>query len=282
MYYLESGAESSARMRKALLAACVIHVALALAVSFDIAPGDGYQRQIEVTLATRPSELAPDEARHIAASDQLGSGDQSPEELMTSQRTDLPLESPVAPQPAPLPEESQERRAEDLLSTAAASLHRVDTEEAERDLLQDTRGLDPAADATSQQLTSLQAQLDDQTRAMSDRPRVRRLTSVSARQAADAAYLADWLQRLEAVGNKYYPEASIRYGIYGNVRLLVVIRKDGSLEDIRVLESSGYAVLDEAAIKVVRMTAPYAPFPAELAATTDKLEIVRTWHFQEN
>jgi protein TonB len=111
---------------------------------------------------------------------------------------------------------------------------------------------------------------------------VRRLTSVSAKQAADAAYLADWLSRLEAVGNKYYPEASIRYGIYGDVRLLVVIRKDGSLEDIRVLESSGYAVLDEAAIKVVRMTAPYAPFPAELAATTDKLEIVRTWQFQEN
>jgi len=41
-------------------------------------------------------------------------------------------------------------------------------------------------------------------------------------------------------------------------------------------------VLDEAAIKVVRMAAPYAPFPAELAATTDKLEIVRTWHYEQN
>ena len=64
--------------------------------------------------------------------------------------------------------------------------------------------------------------------------------------------------------------------------LLVVIRQDGSLEDIRVLSSSGYAVLDEAAIKIVRMAAPYAPFPPELKATTDKLEIIRTWQFQEN
>ncbi|HEY6131634.1 MAG TPA: energy transducer TonB, partial [Halioglobus sp.] len=61
-----------------------------------------------------------------------------------------------------------------------------------------------------------------------------------------------------------------------------VIRQDGSLEDIKVLSSSGFAVLDEAAIKIVRMAAPYSPFPPELAATTDKLEIIRTWHFQEN
>jgi len=84
------------------------------------------------------------------------------------------------------------------------------------------------------------------------------------------------------VGNKYYPEASVRYGLYGELRLLVVIHKDGNLEDIRILKSSGYAVLDEAAIKIVRMAAPYSPFPAELAATTDTLEIIRTWQFQEN
>lgn len=282
MYYLESGADSSARMRKALLAACVIHVALAAAISFEFTATDGFQRQIEVTLATRPSELAPEEARHIAASDQLGSGDQAPEASVTSQRNDLPLESPVPAQSAPVLQESDARRADELLSTAAAAPRMVNREDAQRDPQRDIEGLDPDSEARNQQLASLQAQLDEHTRALSDSPRVRRLTSVSAKRAADAAYLADWLARLEAVGNKYYPEASIRYGIYGDVRLLVVIRKDGSLEDIRVLESSGYAVLDEAAIKVVRMTAPYAPFPAELAATTDKLEIVRTWHFQEN
>ena len=68
----------------------------------------------------------------------------------------------------------------------------------------------------------------------------------------------------------------------GDLRLLVVIRSDGTLEDIKVLSSSGYAVLDEAAIKIVRMAAPYSPFPAELKATTDKLEIIRTWQFREN
>ena len=71
----------------------------------------------------------------------------------------------------------------------------------------------------------------------------------------------------------------MRYGLYGSLRLLAVIRFDGSLEDIRVLSSSGYAVLDEAAVKTVRMAATYAPFPPELRATTDKLEIIRTWTY---
>lgn len=280
MYYLESGAESAARMRRALLAACAVHVVLAAAISFDLTPATGYQRQIEVTLATRPSTEAPDQARHIAAQDQLGSGNEAPDEMMTSERSDLPLASPVPDRSAPPAEPRAAQAADDLLTTAAAATRMVNREDEQQDTRRDSQGMD--ADAAQQQLASLQAQLDDQTRARSDRPRVRRLTAVSARQAADAAYLADWLQRLEAVGNRYYPEASIRYGIFGDVRLLVVVRKDGSLEDIQVLESSGYAVLDEAAIKIVRMTAPYAPFPAELAATTDKLEIVRTWQFQEN
>ncbi len=108
------------------------------------------------------------------------------------------------------------------------------------------------------------------------------MTAASAKKSADAAYLLDWQQRLETVGNHYYPQASVRYGIYGSLRMLVVIRRDGSLEDIQILSSSGYAVLDEAAITIVRMAAPYSPFPPELRATADKLEIVRTWHFREN
>ena len=135
---------------------------------------------------------------------------------------------------------------------------------------------------SSTMLASLEARLQDQTQAYADMPRVKRLTTVATKESADAAYLHKFLRRLEAVGNKYYPEASVRYGLYGSLRLLVVIRHDGALEDVRVLSTSGYAVLDEAAIKTVRMAAPFAPFPAELRATTDRLEIIRTWHFEEN
>lgn len=270
-------------MRNAVLVAACFHVLLVFAVSFNSDSSPRYNRQIEVTLATRPSDSAPDEAQHIAQQNQQGSGQEAEVEAVTSRNNEHPQQSQIPQQAAPQQADSDALASGELLSTVAAAPRVVDEKQDKDQKRQSiTPGLNPEVDRLNQQLSSLEAQLDEQTQAYANRPRVRRLTSVSAKQAVDAAYLADWRQRLEAVGNKYYPEASVRYGLYGDLRLLVVIHKDGNLEDIRILKSSGYAVLDEAAIKIVRMAAPYSPFPAELAATTDKLEIIRTWQFQEN
>ena len=283
MYYLEAGTESNLRMRRALLAACAIHIALVAAVSFELTTANPHKPQIEITLATRPSSFVPDEARHIAQANQEGSGQEAEREAVTSRNNEFPLQSPIPQQSAPQQMDSDTPANSDLLSTAAAAPRMVTEHKSELEQRQSpSDGISPEVDRLNTQLASLEAELDEHTQAYSNRPRVRRLTSLSAVQAADAAYLADWRRRLEAVGNKYYPEASVRYGLYGELQLLVIIRKDGSLENIRVLKSSGYAVLDEAAIKIVRMAAPYSPFPPELAATTDKLEIIRTWQFQEN
>jgi protein TonB len=143
-------------------------------------------------------------------------------------------------------------------------------------------GMDPEIRKLSNSIASLEARLDEQQQAYAERPRVKRLTALSARAAADAAYLHNWRARVEAVGNRYYPEASSRYGIYGDLRLLVAIRHDGEIENIEVLSSSGHAVLDEAAIRIVRMASPFDPFPPELRETTDRLEIIRTWKFSKN
>ena len=63
---------------------------------------------------------------------------------------------------------------------------------------------------------------------------------------------------------------------------MVAIRHDGTIHNIEVLSSSGHTVLDEAAIRIVRMAAPFEPFPPELRETTDMLEIIRTWKFRKN
>ncbi|WP_232334922.1 energy transducer TonB [Pseudohalioglobus lutimaris] len=270
-------------MRNAVLAAVVLHALVVLGVSFNSQTSPRESSQIEVTLATRPSQAAAEDARHVAQSNQEGGGEQADVNAITSRNNELPMQSAVQQQSAPQQTDAEASINDELLSTVAAAPRAVSEDQREDEQRQNlTPGMHPEVERLNQQLASLEADLADQTRMQTTSPRVRRLTSVSAKQAADAAYLLDWRRRLEAVGNKYYPEASIRYGLYGDLRLLVVIAKDGSLEDIRVLKSSGYAVLDEAAIKIVRMAAPYSPFPAELAATTDKLEIVRTWQFQQD
>ena len=283
MYYLESGYGKHDRLRNAVLLALAVHAALVLAVSFDSGKERYKAPQIEVTLATRPSQDAPDDARHMAQSNQVGSGEQADMSAVTSRNSQLPTMNQARQQNLPPRRDEQAASRNKALTTRSSSLQTTITQQRESGAqASQLRGISPEVDRLSAELASLQAELDDQTRSYADQPRVRRLTAASAKQAVDAAYLLDWRQRLEAVGNKYYPEASVRYGIYGDLRLLVIIRQDGSLEDIRVLSSSGYAVLDEAAIKIVRMAAPFAPFPPELSATTDKLEIIRTWQFQEN
>ena len=276
MYYQEAEHVRNDRMGFAVFLALALHLLLILGLTFEAHQARNYSKQLKVTLTTRPSDNAPEDARHIAQANQAGNGEETELEQITS------------PKPTPLPEQQRPRTdpaAQEvaLLSTTAFARDQVEKKSAEQDskaaLLS---SINPEVDRLAQQLANLEATLEDQSKAYSNRPRVRRLTSVSAKQAVDAAYLHDWRTRLEAVGNRYYPEASLRYGIYGELRLLVIVRKDGSLEDIQVLSSSGYAVLDEAAMKIVRLAAPFAPFPAELRATTDKLEIIRTWQFQEN
>ena len=281
MYYLEAGYGKHSRLRNAVLLALVLHAALLVGISFQSNSGAYQTPQIEVTLATRPSDLTPDQVRRIAQADQEGSGEEAEMDEVTSPNNELASDGEPGPQALLRPVEDVSDPLKDAVTTAAAA-QRVIASEQQVQQPQPLLGVSPEVDKLTSELANLEAELDEQSRNYAEMPRVRRLTSVAARQSVDAAYLLDWRRRVEAVGNKYYPEASVRYGIYGNLRLLVVIRADGSLADIRVLSSSGYAVLDEAAIKIVRMAAPYAPFPAELRATTDQLEIIRTWQFQEN
>ena len=282
MYYLSRDPARHRRFNMALGLACAAHVALVLGVSFKAPDPPADRQQIEVTLSTRPSSERPDEARHKAAESQLGSGDEAPLESAATAAT-MPLLGAADNSIQPGTSLRRQSAAEAPVASRASSQHRVPRELLEEELAAaGLQGINPELDQLNREMAELQARLIEQNQAYADRPRVRRLTSVSALQAADAAYLQAWRERVEAVGNKYYPEASVRYGIYGSLRLLVVIQHDGNLENIHVLSSSGYDVLDEAAIKIVRLAAPFQPFPKDLRATTDRLEIIRTWQFREN
>ena len=277
----ESGHE---RLQFAIFLAAALHITFILGLVFEAGPAPNYTPQLEVTLATRATDQAPDTAKLMAAADQLGSGDLADRDDITSREISPNAQAEMDQQASrAIPELQQQQYATPTTATAAASQTYITKRpEAEMQLQEPTVGENPDVERLSRELASLEARLDSQSHAYSTMPRVRRLTSTSAKRAVDAAYLLQWRQRVEAVGNRYYPEASERYSIYGSLRLLVVIRRNGSLEDIKLLSSSGHALLDEAAIKIVRLAAPFAPFPAELQATTDKLEIIRTWQFREN
>ena len=106
-----------------------------------------------------------------------------------------------------------------------------------------------------------------------------RQAPMAARAALDADYLLQWQADIERFGNAYYRGLALRHGD-GDVRLKVSVHNDGSLRQIDLLESSGSAALDRAAVDTVEKLAPFAPFPQALARETQQLDIIRTWQFR--
>jgi protein TonB len=100
-----------------------------------------------------------------------------------------------------------------------------------------------------------------------------------AREYRFARYVESWRSKVERVGNDNYPLVARQNRLYGSVVLTVSIRADGSVEDVEVNHRSKHRVLDAAAVKIVKMAGPYAPFPDDIRRDTDIISITRTFTF---
>lgn len=130
--------------------------------------------------------------------------------------------------------------------------------------------------SSSRALLQLEAQVSRSMEAYQKRPR-RTFIGARAKEFRFARYIEDWRNKIERVGELNYPSAA--RGIYGTMLVSVEIRADGSLENVEISRSSGKRILDEAAVRIVRLAAPFAPFPPDIARDTDILSITRTWTF---
>jgi periplasmic protein TonB len=130
----------------------------------------------------------------------------------------------------------------------------------------------------SSEISSLEAELANEQQLYAKRPRIHRLSAASTMRDKGAWYKDEWRKKVERIGNLNYPDEARRKQIYGNLRLMVSINRDGSLYEVLVLESSGQPLLDQAAQRIVRLAAPFAPFSGDLS-DIDRLEIIRTWRF---
>jgi len=131
------------------------------------------------------------------------------------------------------------------------------------------------------EMANLAARIQERGSAYASRTR-RKAISTATREYIYATYMEAWRRKVERIGNLNYPSEARELGLFGSLILHVAVRSDGSLEGIRVVRSSGHDVLDQAAIRIVELAAPFAPFPANIKSETDVLDITRTWQFQRN
>jgi len=273
------------RLSFTLFFALSLHAAAILGIGFVWHAQRSSSPTIEVTLAQHADATTPATADFIAQANQLGSGDATEivERTTTNEaefhdNTYREL-STAPPTVEPVPQQNRTP----VLTTQAAAETSQSNEEPTPNEQPPMPALRPGQTLNlTQDIASLAARLDDENRDQARGPRVRRLTSVSARRTVDAYYLQAWRRKVESIGNLNYPAEARERQLYGNLRLLVSITADGQLKDVQILESSGQAVLDDAAVRIVRLAAPFAPFPPEMRQDTDVLEIIRTWQFRKN
>lgn len=129
-------------------------------------------------------------------------------------------------------------------------------------------------------LVKLEAEINRDYDEYQKRPR-RTFIGARAKEYRFTRYVEDWRDKVERWGNLNYPEAAKTRKIYGQLQLTVSIKADGSIDNVEIDRSSGYKLLDDAAVKIVRDAGRngYAPLPADIRVDTDVLHITRTWSF---
>lgn len=264
----------------ALGAAAALHLVFILGVSFEIPKPATERPALDVTLVRTPAKRAPEKADFLAPSHQIGGGP-------AEQKTELGAEPspPPAEKATPKPAKPDVSPATELAKTKPVIAQKIPH------IVASTRWAEPAEkkeaeprprldmNALQQQIADFSSEYLQAQEKQARRTRTLYINSVSAHRHVAAAYEKAWQEKIERIGNLNYPDEARRKNLSGSLLLSVSLNRDGTVKDIRVRQSSGYAVLDDAAIRIVRLAAPFAPFPEELRQEADVLVINRTWKF---
>jgi protein TonB len=240
------------------------------------------EQPLEVILVNSKTREKPTRAEALAQASLDGGGNTNERRRA---KTPLPVTDPKAPG-RDLAETQRrvrelEAQQQQLLAQARQSRQSVASEPAKP-----LPSEQPSPEVSGRDLADLslaamrlQAQIDKRIEEYQKRPR-KRFIGARASEYRFAQYEEDWRAKIENHGTNNYP-AEARGKLYGNLRLTVTIRPDGSVESVELNRSSGLKVLDAAAFRIVRMAAPFSAFPPDIRKDTDLLVITRTWFFAQ-
>ena len=272
--------------------AVLAHLIVILGVTFvhEDRP-ERHATTLDVVLVPVSAAEVPDQADYLAQANQDGGGESA--EMV---RPETPPPAPPAalePTPADLPAEAamaaasgmsadESRPVEPATASTSAPMTATIVGDSPADSLPSVRGTnaDPPV-SRSVEIAALSAELERKLRSYPERLR-RKWISARTREDKFAAYMDAWRRKVERVGNLSYPEEALQRGLSGSLLLEVALNPDGTVKDVVVRRSSGLQVLDDAAVRTVRLAAPFARFPDSIAGEVDVLHIERTWIFHSD
>lgn len=267
------------RLSATALLSLAIHLMVLLGVGFAARGAAPVVPTLDVIMSTTKTALSPKQAAFLAQATNEGGGEHdktskpsAPQSGVVLTETEgLAARTMRAQTPAPQPP------PETRVVTGRADTYRVAPakETPTRAILATATG-ERRVDF-DMDVARLAAEIHQQSDNYAKRPKVK-FISAATREFVFATYLRQWADRVEKVGNLNYPDEARRRQLKGSVVLSVGIRKNGSIESINVLRSSGHKILDDAAVRIARLAEPYPPVP-RTSDEIDLLMVVRTWDF---
>lgn len=266
----------------------LVHSAIIFGITFSLPspPKPGTHQTLDIVLVKTEAEKPPENPDFLAQADQMGGGNLKDKARPTSTNPgETPsegnaLENRPELAPAPVPEIQTDKS---ILSTPKPSEHKA------KKLIKKKTPVPKKAPVIvadyiadlQQQIVDMEAELDEQTKMYAKRPKATYITA-STRRTPDAMYLKSWTKKIERIGNLNYPDKARRGKLEGQLILSVALSPDGYIIDIHVGTSSGHKILDDAAIRIVKLAAPFAAIPKDVLQGNNRLVITRTWQFSHS
>ncbi len=271
----------------AMMISLVAHLTILFGVTFQFpAPNfDKLATSLDVVLVNNKTLSAPIKTETLAQENLDGGGNTDEDRRATSPFPVLPKNKPTIDHVAAEEKVKQLEQEAKTLMAAINNTHQIEQSDNNEQQTEKKQTTTDNSDLLQRSLdiARLKAQIAQDHNTYQKRP-IRKFVGARTKEYRFARYVEDWRLKVERIGNLNYPEAARRNKLYGSLQLTVGIRADGSLESIGINRTSGESVLDEAAIRIVRLAGSngFAAFPPEISRDTDILHITRTWVFSRS
>lgn len=268
-------------LMKTLPFALAVHAAIIFGISFAplVLPRLAIPPALDITIVQLPSEETPKEVNFLAQANQEASGTEEevnkPRSPLASSLSTDTGESPV---PSEASTEDLEPKLEPQILTTKGNTFTELSKEPDQPDNPNQLIADITADS-AREIAELLAEVDAAEAQYARRPRIHFIDAVSAKSAVEAAYIDSWIKKIERIGNINFPEEAIRRNMSGKLILNVTLDHAGRVVDSQIDVSSGFNILDKAALRIVNLASPYPPLPADIRKKWDQLNITRTWIF---
>ena len=267
------------RLGATLVLSLLLHAAVIFGIGFAAEDAAPLMPTLDVILTRTQSPLTSKQADFLAQADNQGGGEHD-----ESSRPGAPQAGPLpqprdglAPRPliaqTPDPSPAPEAR----VGTSSRGEHALPIPKLQPEVPPDDSQRGREKIERDIEMARLAAEIQLRSEEYAKRPS-RKFVSASTREYAWAEYLRGWVDRVERVGNLNYPDEARRRRIGGLVVISVAVRRDGSVENTQIVQSSRIPMLDAAALRIVELSQPFAPLPPT-KENPDVLHVTRTWQF---